>query len=129
MPVTVTRTQTRTVSEGPVYQVTETCTAANSFDTSIYIYRVTDDTYSHLATVADLLNYPVGKPAAVAAKAPYYRSNTVTRSFGTVSAALKFTEDLTRKAQILCNEYAPAVDTFVGDGSPVVIVTTSTAAN
>lgn len=124
MSVTLTRTQSRALVEGPAYQVTDTCTVANSFDTAIYVFRLADDAFSQLASVRDMLTVPVGKAAAQTAKAGFYRLSSVTKSFATVLEAQAFVDQLAVKAQILCNEYRRVVDGFLGNGQPITIVTT-----
>ena len=125
MAVTVTRTQTRSIDPGPLYKVIDTCTAALGFDTSIFVYRTAEETFSHVATTRDILSYPATKAAAVTAKSDYYRLPAVTFTSPSLRNAVVFAHDVTVRVQTLCNEFFSSQEAFLGNGEPLVITTTS----
>jgi hypothetical protein len=79
------RYQPQTVSspDGVLYRVNIEVLTAGGIDKNVFVYRVADDTFMHPATPYDLLNFPVGRAAAVAAGAEFYRMSTVVRTFPT----------------------------------------------
>lgn len=125
LPVSVTRSLTRSVQPGPVYRVVDSCTTSDGIDPAVFVFRLSDDGFSHVATVRDLVTYPATRAAAVTAKADFYRLATVTFESPSVREANSFTVTVTHRVQALCNEYRFARDNFLGNGTPQIIVTVS----
>lgn len=131
MPVSVTRRQTRTVvggqtsTQSAAYQVLDECTAAVGIGTEVYVYRVADNSFSHVARAADMMMYGTDLQAARTAGQAFYRKNSVTRDFQSVAVANSFASDLTSRIKYLCVEFDAVLNNFLGDGIPDIIVTSS----
>lgn len=131
MPVTVTRSQTRSVqppasgATAPSYRVLDTCTAAVGVPQEIYVFSVSTGDYSHVATPADLRLYGTDLALARTQRKAFYRAASVTRDFAALSDASSFALDLDSRVQYLCDQFDVALDEFLGDGTPRTIVKTS----
>jgi hypothetical protein len=114
MAVTVTRTQIRSVLSGPAYRVQDTANAAVGMGKEIFVFNVADDTFLYVATVHDMLTYPVGKAAAVAAGQSKYRTAQVTRDFASLETSIEFAGSIRPRVKALCAAYEKAVADFAG---------------
>jgi hypothetical protein len=109
---TVTHTQVRTLV-GSSASVVDTVTAATGLPLELFLYTTVDDTYAHIASIAELYTYPVGKSAAVAAGKSYYRSATTTRLFSTIQYAQEWAAFVPATFKRLAVEWAITAP-FVG---------------
>ena len=64
-----------------VYTVAIVISRAVNIPLEMFVYRVDDDTYSHIATTYDLRLYPTTSADAVEEQSGFYRKATVERSF------------------------------------------------
>lgn len=120
MPVTVTRTQIRSVLAGPTYRVQDTCDAATGMGRDIFVFSVSDDAFLYVATVHDMLTYAVGKSAAVTAGQGQYRANQVTRNFSSLETAIEFAGSIRLRVKALCDAYNRAAADFTGSTTETV---------
>lgn len=109
----VTHTQVRSsVLSG--YQIVDTVTATVSIPTQLFVFKTTDDSFSRVATVFDVGEYPDNKPDAIANGDPYYRGAVVTIVYAQLDDAVNFAQTTHDRLQSLVIEYAAATTTFVG---------------
>lgn len=114
MPVTITHTQTRTVEAGPLYRVLSVVTDPVGIQPETFVFRVSDDRFEYVATVADMLNVLNTKAAAVAAGDDLYRLSSVQRDHASLRDAQDFGTTLTQRLQALVRQYDVAVNDFTG---------------
>jgi len=85
----------------------------------VFVHKVADGLFSHVATVLDMQTFPNSLLAAQGANQPYYRLMSVTKDFATMEVAQDFADTLISRMKSLCNEYEITASTFVGVTGPV----------
>lgn len=114
MAVSITHTQTRSVPSPGVYRTADSVTDTVGIETQVFVFNVSDDSYSRVASVYDMLTYPNTKAAAVAADQPYYRDASVSKDITAIDVAKEFASNLKGSLKVLAVEYDAAVNQFVG---------------
>lgn len=74
------------------FRIVSTCSAASpsaagSFNNSLFLFAVSDDSYQHVCTVRDVETYPESRSDAITAGQAYYRLDTVTLDFDDIEDA------------------------------------------
>jgi hypothetical protein len=100
--------------------------AANGIEPELFCYSVTDDTYSHVAALDDLLLYPAGRAQALADYVLYYRTARMNKLFPTATAAANASAGIQARLQRVNSDWGASqtspfggVDTFVYDSEDV----------
>lgn len=114
MPVTLTHTQVRSVEAGPAYRTLDTVTASSGIDPEVFVFRVDNDAFEHVASVFDMDNLPNTKLQAVADGKDWYRLATVQRDYDTLVQADEFADTLLARMKRLLVDYDAAANGFVG---------------
>lgn len=76
--------------EGPLYQVKFEIPASVEAPLALFVFDVSDDTYSHPATLYDIEAFPESKAEALSAGLDCYRQSTVTQQYEELTKALDF---------------------------------------
>jgi hypothetical protein len=85
----VTLQQTQSLVTPPVgepvepYQIVSLVTGAVDLEIEVFVYRQTDSTYSHVATIDDMETYPSTPDVSYG----FYRQESVTQTFATPAEA------------------------------------------
>jgi len=109
----LTHTQTRTTAGG-FYRVADTVTSATGIPSQVFVFRTTDQEFSRVAAVDDLLELPDTLEAAVAEGCAYYRTAAMSRDYESMATAADFAAALKRDLKYLVIEYNKAVTLFLG---------------
>jgi len=99
------------------YQVINTVTAATGIPMQVFMYRQTDDMFSHVADIRDLA-YPLVNTVDV----DYYRQASATRNFDDVVTALEFANLVKKRITDLLALYTPTAAAFPGSEVTVLPV-------
>jgi hypothetical protein len=132
MAATLNHTQTRTASVPPAlsvaapYRVVDVVNSSTGFPespaaASVFVFKVADGLFDHVATVLDVQTYPNSLLAAQGANLPYYRLSSVTKDFASVALAQDFASTLISRMTSLCKEYDITATAFVGVTGPIAI--------
>jgi hypothetical protein len=104
------------------YRLEVDVVAANGIEPELFCYSVSDDAYSHVASLEDLRLYPAGRAQAMADYALFYRTASMSKSFSTSAAAAAASSGIQVRLQRVNRDWglsrtAPfgGVDTFVYD--------------
>lgn len=125
---TLNHTQTRTASVPPAllatapYRVVDVINSFTGFpDGSVFVFKVADGLFDHVATVLDMQTYFNTLLAAQGANHAYYRQLSVTKDFSTMEVAQDFGTTLISRMTSLCKEYDITAAAFVGVTGPINI--------
>lgn len=69
------------------YEVSAEVTGASGITSSLFVYDVSDDTFSHVATLQDVLSLPESKADARDLGFSFYRRPTMTAAYAAKSVA------------------------------------------
>lgn len=113
MTVEITATFSKTTtSEG--FQTYVEIINAVGIGMDVLVFKVEDDSFSHVATVFDYETYPASKDAAAAMNLVYYRSRALTRIDSAIVGAAEF-ETITRgRLKSLAVAWDDAANDFEG---------------
>jgi len=89
-PTRLTVSQQRAAIPGDLFQTTTTVTEALGIQTQVFVFRTVDQTYSHVATVSDMVWWPNTYEEALEDGNNYYRLASCVVSFDNVSTADEF---------------------------------------
>lgn len=67
------------------YEVLATIEGASGIDQALFVHRVSDDAYSHVAMPLDLVSYPNTKAQAVYDERDFYRKTSMAVSFSSAT--------------------------------------------
>lgn len=102
--------QTASHSDG-VFTAVDTVTESSGINKFIFVHKVTDDTFSHYASLTDMLSYPTTKEEAKLANLGFYRKDVASRKWPSISDLLtQQTYTQTRARSLLI-----AWDAYVAD--------------
>jgi hypothetical protein len=76
--------------EGPLYQVKFEIPASTEAPLALFVFDVSDDAYSHPATLYDIEAFPESKAEAISAGLDGYRQSAVTQQYEELTKALDF---------------------------------------
>lgn len=111
--VSITHTLTTSVVS-QLYRVHDIVTASVDIAPEIHVFDTTLEEYSHVATVADMVNYPNTLLQAQTDGKPFYRLAEVTKDFSNLYDAEKMSENMAANIQFLVNTYNTATNEFIG---------------
>lgn len=74
-------TQVTSDDDGASYQVTNVVESARGIDRELFVYRTDTQRFDHYATPADLAVIPTSLDLATANRLPFYRQESLTRSW------------------------------------------------
>lgn len=86
--VSLTLHQTTSVtpaSGGASYQATSVVEASFGIDKAVFVFKTDTQGFDHYATPADLESVPVSRDLALAERLPFYRQDSLTRTWPTLS--------------------------------------------
>lgn len=87
--------------------------ATTQMEPEIFVMRTTDDTFSHVAAVDDMMVYPNAKEL----NKGFYRVAEVELLFVDVATAIAYATNVKCRVQALVSTYTNDVATFVGSES------------
>lgn len=118
MSVSITLEQTNSTyndeDNQPVYKSENTIVASEGIPLALFVFAVSDDSFSHVATTRDLEVYPASRAEAIAEGASFYRLATVAREYDTITDAQAFALSVRSRLQYLSQDYPATQDAFVG---------------
>lgn len=106
--------QTNTIEPGPIYKVLNEITDAEDIAPEVFVFVTDTQEFSHVASVWDIMNLPVGHAAAVAAGSDNYRKDTAAVGYPSVDTAIRFVEYIQVRIQALLDAYKTATEDFEG---------------
>jgi hypothetical protein len=106
--------QTNTIEPGPIYKVLNEITYAEDIAAEVFVFDTDTQEFSHVASVWDVMNLPVGHAAAVAAGSDQYRKDTAEVGYDSVTTAIKFAAYIQTRIQALLDAYKSATEDFEG---------------
>lgn len=115
MASTVKLRQKTEITTESKYRVTDEITEATGITSAVFVFKVSDSTFSHYATVADLVNYPDSKSAAQTAGVGFYRQTTAIRDWDSIELANSQKQTSQDRINILLLEWDRYIDGFVAD--------------
>ena len=98
----------------PVYKSENEISASEGIPLALFVFAVSDDSYSHVASTHDLETYPTSRAEAVNESVDYYRLSQVTREFDSIADAQAFALHVRSRLQFLSNDYPAVKDAFEG---------------
>ncbi len=103
----ITLHQSTTFLTDPVlYRVKNEVTVASGISPAVFVFRTSDETFSHYAAVADLIQLPTDADSAIADGLGFYRQAEVTRDWDTVDEMNCDLADSKARIQLLVKEWA-----------------------
>ncbi len=114
MSVSLDLKEVRTIESGGIFRVYMEVEYASEMPKEIFIHNTETEEYAHVATMADMALYPVGKDASVAARANYYRALTLTRDFTNEIPANEFGPYTRLRVELLVEQYVEGFGDFPG---------------
>lgn len=118
--VSYTLRQVTAIVDGPAYKVTNQVTAATDSDVNTFVYNAASQKFSHCATAADMLSYPIGYPVAQVLGATFYRLDSVVRTWPTVAEMNNDLAETVRRTQALADELNQMNRSFIIDRTTVI---------
>lgn len=114
----------KTVSQpGPnqvAYEITASVINANGIPAELFVFDTSTNTYSHAATVFDLLTYPPTAGEAAGLGSDFYRGAAVTQRFDRPAGVTAFIAYVKATLKQTNRAWAAAADPSVG-GEEVVV--------
>ena len=127
MAVSITLTQTRddvTVGGSLEFHVISTISAATDVSTSLFVIKkeanVLDDSFVRVATTDDLQLLGTDRTAALV----YYRTNTWTLKYTSVTQAQAAANSIKARLQSLADEYTQIISNFIVSNEQTVFTPT-----
>lgn len=125
MSVSITLEQTNSTyndeDNQPVYQSENKVSASEGIPLALFVFTVSNDSYSHVASTHDLETYPTSRAEAVNDGVDYYRLPQVTREFDNITDAQAFALHVRSRLQFLSNDYPAVKDAFEGSETYVYV--------
>lgn len=83
----LTLRQQTEITTDALFRVTDSITASEDIDDAVFVFKTTDDAFSHYATVTDLVLYPDTKAEALDQGVGFYRQNEAIRDWDDIDSA------------------------------------------
>lgn len=116
------KVQTRcTITSNNVFRVQMTIIEAIDISFDVFVFTVSDEVFSHVATVYDLETWPASKAEADNANLQSYRGRDITVDFDTPLEATTFKAQVLYRLRVLTNHWQEVLDDF--DSSSIVTIT------
>jgi hypothetical protein len=107
--------QERTVVEGPKFRVSTYTIYTFGIDPNIFVFDVETDTYSHVATVWDMINVRADKIIAQVNREPFYRKDSAIVDYDNQVTAIDAAAYTTERVGSLAYLYEMMNSEFVGE--------------
>jgi hypothetical protein len=107
--------QERTVEPGPKFRVSTITVYTYGIDPNIFVFDVETDTYSHVATVWDMLNVKADKIIAQVNLEPFYRKDSAIVDYEDQVTAIGAAEYTEGRVELLAHLYEMMNSDFVGE--------------
>jgi len=115
--ISITFEVTRTILEptpGDVsYQVECEIIASEGIGLQLFVYKVEDDTYSHIATPYDMEAYPTSKAQALTEGLDYYRQSSASQTNDRITDAEYFASVVYSRLSALANAQERVIESFI----------------
>lgn len=121
--VSISLHQTTTVtpaSGGASYQATNVVEASFGIDRAVFVFRTDTQGFDHYATAADLAVVPVSRDLALAERLPFYRQDTLTRTWPTLELMQMDLNNTQVRLRALARDHASSVGSVVIDQTIVI---------
>jgi len=116
MSLSITLDQTTRIAkaddDSDLYIVENLIAAATNISMSLFVFKVSTQDYSHIATQYDLANYPETLAEALAQNLEYYRLPSVNREFTDVFLAGDFARVVAQRLNALVQDTARTAANF-----------------
>lgn len=116
MSTSITLDQTTRIAkaddDSDLYIVENLIAAATNISMSLFVFKVSTQDYSHIATQYDLANYPETLAEALAQNLEYYRLPSVNREFTDVFLAGNFARIVAQRLNALVQDTARTAANF-----------------
>lgn len=96
--------QQDTLAINGAYQVTNTVTNAVDADVYVFVFNATTGAFSHYASVADVVEWPITKELAQVMGLPYFRASKLVRTWTEFDDAQDDVIDTANRVQSLADE-------------------------
>lgn len=120
-PTRLTVTQSRAVVSGNLFQTTTTVTESFGIQPQVFVFRTIDQSYSHVAVVRDMDEWPVTQEEAEEAELGFYRQASCVVSYDTVETADEFAAYTLERVEFLTDQYSAYKLTFEGSDTHVYV--------
>lgn len=107
--------QERTVEEGPKFRVNTVVIYTFGIDPNIFVFDVEADTFSHVATVWDILNVSTDRTVAQVNLEPFYRKSSAVVDYDSQITATEAAAYTVGRVQLLALLYDQMNTEFVGE--------------
>lgn len=114
MNVQIDIRQDRSVEEGPKFRVSTRTVYVYGIDPGIFVYDVETDTFSHVATVWDMINVRADRVVAQVNLEPFYRRNDAVVDYDDQVAAIEAADYTVGRVGSLAHLYEMMNAQFVG---------------
>jgi hypothetical protein len=115
--IQVAQTQSTTAVGDPAtvrYTVELRVVLANGIDRELFVFRTTDDAFSHVATLDDLKLYPNNKAAALADNTKFYRASSASVTYTSQSTAAQASVHAQQRLKRVNLEWGQLADDVFG---------------
>lgn len=116
MSISITLDQTTRIAQADdgsdLYIVENLIAAATNISMSLFVYRVSTQDYSHIATQFDLASYPETLAEALSLNLEYYRQPATNRQFTDLYLARDFANIVTQRLNALVQDTARTAANF-----------------
>lgn len=116
MSTSITLDQTTRIAQNDdgsdLYIVENQVVAATNISMSVFVYKVSTEDYSHMATQYDLANYPETLAEALTANLEFYRQPGVNREFTSVYLARDFASVINQRVNALVQDVERTATSF-----------------
>jgi len=106
--------QERTVEAGPVFRVSTAVTYCYGIDPNIFVFDVETDSFSHVATVWDMLNVKTDKIVAQVNNEPFYRKISAVVDYADQVIAKEAADYTAARVNLLAKTYDQMNTEFAG---------------
>lgn len=116
MSVSITLDQTTRIAPATdgsdIYVVENAIVAATNISMSLFVYKVSTEAYSHIASQYDVANYPETLAEALELNLEYYRQPEANREFTDIYLARDFASVVTQRLNALVQETSRTATNF-----------------
>lgn len=120
MASSITLRQKTEITTENTFRVTDEVTAATGIGSAVFVFKVSDSSFSHYATVADMVNYPDSKDAAKTEGVGFYRQTIAVRDWSSIETANLQKQTSQDRVNILLLEWDRYLADFVADETVVI---------
>ena len=107
-------------AEARKYDLTVLVSQASGVPRELFVTTVSDDAFSHVATVEDLALYPAGKAGALASESDFYREPLVVLRFDSAAQAAEVSAAILERLKRVNADWAATQDAPFGGIKTVI---------